>query len=76
MIEEFPVNKECRNSEKVTHEDAVMVNRSCRMPKTEDDNYMVACSSCGELFHNLICVEVPDLCSLQEKSVCNNRSQK
>lgn len=74
-IEEFPVKKERRNSEKVTREDAVMVHCSCRMPKTED-NDMVACSSCGELFHNHICVEVSDLCSLQEKWMCNNCSQK
>ena len=75
-IEEFPVKKERRNSEKITCEDAVMVHCSCRMPKTEDDNDMVTCSCCGELFHNHICVEVPDLCSLQEKWMCNNCSHK
>ena len=75
-IEEFPVKKEHRNSEKVTCEDAVMVHCSCRMPKTEDDNDKVTCTSCGELFHNHICVEHPDLCSLQEKWMCNNCSHK
>ena len=75
-IEEFAVKKERQNSEKITHEDAVTVHCSCRMPKTEDDNDMAACCSCRELFHNHICVEVPDLCSLQEKWVYNNCSQK
>ena len=39
-IEEFPVEKERHNSEKVTHEDAVTVHCSCRMLMTEDNGGM------------------------------------
>ena len=35
LMDEFPVRKECRNSDKVINHDAVMVHCSCRMPKTK-----------------------------------------
>ena len=45
-MEEFPVRKERRNSDKVINHDAVMVHYSCRMLKNKDED-MIACSSCG-----------------------------
>ena len=56
LMEEFPVRKEHRNSDKVINHDAVMVHCSCRMPKTKDED-MIACSSCGEVYHKNLCVE-------------------
>ena len=73
LMEEFPVRKEHRNSDKVINHDAVMVHCSCRMPKTKDED-MIACSSCGEVYHKNLCVEVTAACSLEEKWICTNCS--
>ena len=73
LMDEFPVRKECRNSDKVINHDAVMVHCSCRMPKTKDED-MIACSSCREVYLKNLCVEVIAAYSLEEKWICTNCS--
>ena len=76
LLEEFPVRKEKRNSDKVINRDAVIVHCVCRMPKTKDEE-MIGCSSCSEVFHKNLCVEVAATCTsqlLEDKWICNNCS--